>query len=304
MPQILIYEKINKMKVTYFKRVNYCHYGFLECDLKEILNMIKTGELQLYNDHLGGYSLKMITEAIRDESDCDKQNFWKESYLPAVCFNGVWNGKEVIEYSPYTALDFDYINSQAEMDSLMNTLKTTPYVVAVFRTFKGFRLKAIIEHDNTDKMLHKDMYEQLMNAIGLNGLDEFCKDLSRRNYLVWDENLWVNLNPMPFHYTPLTPKIILNQNPTHKGQGKSAHSIINILDSSWVKNHPEYWVEGNRANSIFKCACQFCKYGVPKDMAEDYFVNRWVKTGMSRDEILKQVRGAYNCEKFDSKLFN
>ena len=290
-------------KTTYFRRVNYCKYGFEYMPIETVLEEIQKGSLQLFDDKLGSYSLQMITEAIRQNPDKNRQNLLKEVYLPAVCFNGIWNGREIIDYSSYTALDFDYIGSESEMMAVIALLKNTPFVLAVFRTFKPYRLKAIVKHDNQDKMLHKDMYEQLMKTFGIQQLDTDCKDLSRRNYLVWDNDIWINPNPIAYHYTPPLPQAPTFQISTNNGKGKSPQSIINILNSSWKKNHPEYWQEGNRAKSIFLCACQFCKYGVPKDMAEDYFVNGWVATGMGRDEIVKQVRGAYAREIFDSKLF-
>lgn len=191
------------------------------------------------------------------------------------------------------------------MEMMMAKLQADSCVAAVFKTFKKYRLKAIVMHDNDNPIYHRDMYEQLMNHFGINYLDESCKDLSRKTYLVWDENISVNPNPIPFHYQPYNLKHQVRNIPLPIGKcnGKSPHSIVNILNSSWKKNHPEYWQKGQRAVSIFKCACQLCEYGVPKDMADGYFLKNWSDGDMVEDEILKNVDGAYKAAKYGSRNF-
>lgn len=68
------------------------------------------------------------------------------------------------------------------------------------------------------------------------------------------------------------------------------------MDSVWKKKHPEYWLEGQRANSIFKLACLMCKWGVDEDFAIEYFVDGWEDRTMSEDEIVSHVRNAYKAE--------
>lgn len=48
----------------------------------------------------------------------------------------------------------------------------------------------------------------------------------------------------------------------HAERKVSDKSIINIINSLWKKNNPEYWKKGNRAESVFKLACLMCKWGV------------------------------------------
>lgn len=285
-------------QMSLLTRIDWCKYGFSNKSIDEILEVIKTGEMLLNDDDLGSYTLRQITEAIRFETDCNKQNEWKAKYLPAATYNGVWDGNQISVYSCYTALDFDHIGSNEAMLITFNWLKLTSCVRAVFRTLKPYRLKAIIQHDNTDPSLHKDMYGQLVQKFGLKLLDTSCADLSRRNYLVWDKDIWINPNVIPFHYIPTTSqqqvKAIL-----HSGnQMKSPQSIINILNSSWRKNHSEFWKEHYRANSIFKCACLLCEYGVPIDLSLHYFkTGGWIADDFGEDEVIKQVNGAYKFRK-------
>lgn len=294
-----------KTNVTLLDRINYTKFGLVEKTVYEIIDIIRTGDLLLHDPECGAYSLRDMTSAIRKASDPAVQNGLKMQFLPVVTFNGIWDGAKICGYSSVTALDFDDISTDEQFDSALAKLTGTPFVLAVFRTFKPRRIKALVLHDNDKPEKHKEMYQQLIGLFAGYGIDTSCKDLSRKTYLPWDDKIWVNRNCVPYHFVPAPVKTV----PSHIkpiGKAKSPQSIINILNSSWVKNHPEYWQRGNRANSVFKCACQFCTYGVPQDMAEDYFVNGgWMADDFTEDEILKHVRGAYSYNKslYGSKDF-
>lgn len=293
--------------ITLANRLNWTKNGLSHRSVYEILDIIRTGAYQLVDPEVGEYSLKDATKAIRTHPDANIQNFAKLKLLPVAMFNGIWDGAKITNYSEVTVLDFDYIYSQYESDTQMAKLQTMPCVLSVFRTFKPYRLKAVVLHDNQDPTRHKDMYEQLINMFDISLLDTTGKDLSRKTYLPWDETIWINPSPVPFHFDPTVQAIIVPA--INDGQhsydttvsGKSPRSIINILNSSWRTKHPEYWQEGNRAVSIFKCACQFAEYGIPMDMAEEYFVAKW--NDMAKYEILHHVRGAYKAADYNSRIF-
>lgn len=137
------------------------------------------------------------------------------------------------------------------------------------------------------------------------GKDSACKDMARRNYLSYDPDIWMNPNPVTFHYIPTVRaqgKVIQ----PHAERKVSDKSIINIINSLWKKNNPEYWKEGNRAKSIFKLACLMCKWGVDESLAIGYFTEGWKSPTMSEEEILEHVRNAYRAEKnnFGTLEFN
>lgn len=287
------------MKVSIAKRINYSKYGLEEKSVYEVLEMIQRGDMQLYDSECGHYDLRMITEAIRDQADPNIQNEWKARFMPVVFFNGVWDGAKISEYSCITALDFDNIQTEEELNNTIALLKSEPFVLSIFRTFKPMRIKALVMHNNTDPAKHAEMYEQLTKLFGINLLDTGCKDISRKTYIPWDKDIWVNHNCSKYQFVPSNTSIPARAKTTYQGtKSKSPQSIINILSSSWRKNHPEYWKEGNRAQSIFKCACEFCVYGVPQDMAEEYFLTGgWIANDFTSDEVIKHVRGAYGCNK-------
>lgn len=71
---------------------------------------------------------------------------------------------------------------------------------------------------------------------------------ARRNYLNYDPDIWMDSNPIPFHYISTVRaqgKVVQS----HAERKVSDKSIINIINSLWKKNNPEYWKEGNRAVS-------------------------------------------------------
>lgn len=294
------------IKLTVATGLQDTKYGLIEKSIDEIIEIIRTGDFKLFDPIRGIYSVKEMTNAIRNEPNAQRQNDWKAWLMPVVFFNGVWDGARISEYSNITALDFDFIDTDEQLTQTISELKNCPYVLAIFRTFKPRRFKALVMHDNIDPAKHKEMYEQLINLFDISLIDASCKDLSRKTYLPWDEDIWVNPNCTPYHFIPTATMPHKPFYVKRVGKTKSPQSIINILNSSWRKNHPEYWREGYRANSIFKCACQFCEYGVPQDMAEDYFLKGgWIANDFTADEAIKHVRGAYGCNEnnFGSKDF-
>lgn len=262
-------------------------------------------------------TLGKMTEYIRSQLDPNVQNQLKKDWMPVVMFNGVFKsvssqGYELESYSNITALDFDNIHSQEQSDAVMRDLLGRPYVLAVFHTFKPFRLKAVVAHDNTDPLRHTEMYEALASEFDESLLDKKCKNLTRRNYLVYDPNIMVraDFNSFkPYHFEPnrqaqrgfanaaLNSGVDNIAERSYSGKQASPYSIVNILMKSWKREHPEYWQEGNRAMSIFKCAVQLCRYGVEQNITEDKFLRSWIPCGMSGNEIRRQIDGAYRQEK-------
>ena len=226
-----------------------------------------------------------------------------------MAYNGVFSEVEkhhIMQYSNVTAMDFDKIKSYGEMEHLWNRLVKTPCVCCVFVTPSGKGLKALVLHDNTEPAMHEDLYNQLLQKFNVASKDVSCKDLARRNYLSYDPNIWVNPNPVPYHYVPTIKPIIQvqqvmqTQPKNHYAQtGKrlSDKSIISIMNSVWKKNNPEYWQEGHRACSIFYLACKLCRWGVDEDLALEYFIGGWESETMTEDEISGHVTNAYKTEK-------
>ena len=279
--------------ITLAHRINHTRYNLSYPTLSRVTGMIRDGNMVLCDSQYGKYTLAQAIEHIRKQPENEMQ-YWKARLLPAVAYNGTFSeidSTHLISYSNVTAMDFDHIG--------------TPCVLCVFVTPGGRGLKALILHDNTDPDRHRDLYTQLLDKFNVAGKDSACKDMARRNYLSYDPDIWMNPNPVTFHYIPTVRaqgKVIQ----PHAERKVSDKSIINIINSLWKKNNPEYWKEGNRAESIFKLACLMCKWGVDESLAIGYFTEGWKSPTMSEEEILGHVRNAYRAEKnnFGTLEFN
>ncbi len=286
-------------QVTLTQRVNYTKFNLGYATVDDVVRIIKEGNILMNDYEYGQYTLRQAVEYIRSLKTKAEQQVWKEKLLPAVAYNGVFSEVErhhIMQYSNMTAMDFDNIISYDEMCHLWQRLVITPCVYCVFVTPSGKGLKALVLHDNTDPALHGDLYDQLLQKFNVASKDESCKDLARRNYLSYDPNIWANPNPVPFHYVPTVKVAMTKQANISIGKNVSDKSIINIINSSWKKNHPEYWQEGHRAMSIFSLACQLCKWGVDENLAMEYFVDGWESESMTENEIIGHVRNAYKAE--------
>ena len=286
------------MKVTLTEKIYWTKYNLAYFGLGDIIQMIRTGNMQLHDNELGDYTLQWAIAKIRSVAPSDMQK-WKARLLPAVAYNGTFrelNGTGLIGYSRVTALDFDYIATPDEMMHLRNRLIRTPCVLSVFVTPSGNGLKALVLHDNTDPAGHGDLYEQLLNKFYVaNRNDAGCKDLARRNYLSYDPYIWINPSPEPFHYVP-TIKLQVQIPQSSGTRTVSDKSIISIMNSHWKRNNPEYWKKGNRGNCIFRLACRMCRWGVDEGLATEYFIDGWEDDTMDEKEIRSHVGNAYKTE--------
>ena len=287
-------------QVTLTQRINYTKFNLGYATVEDVVKIIRDGNILMNDYEYGQYTLRQAVGYIRSLATKAERQLWKERLLPTVAYNGLFSEVErnhLVQYSDVTAMDFDDITSHDEMCHLWRRLVITSCVCCVFVTPGGKGLKALVLHDNTDPAKHGDLYDQLLRKFNVASKDTSCKDLARRNYLSYDPNIWKNPNPVPYHYVPTVKTVVNVQNNFPLGKNLSDKSIINIMDSVWKKNNPEYWQEGHRAVSIFKLACQLCKWGVNEDLATDYFVNGWESETMKEDEIVGHVRSAYKAEK-------
>ena len=289
------------MKITFIPRI-YKPNMVNETDLAEVLCGIRNGVFR-------GQDLTGITRKIRSYTSHEKQNELKYWNLPAVMFNGVFSYKDndsITQYSSVTAMDFDNLTSEEELQRTGYMLTQTDYVLSVFRTPSGKGLKAIVLHDNTDPLLHEELYGQLLSVFKIPTTDTSVSDVSRGHYLCYDPYLWVNGDCRPYHFVH-DPAFTSKKSHPGGNRGtdikamlamktaagsKSDESIINILDTHWRKD-PRRWRVGNRANSVFMAASELCNAGVDYDKALCYLTEAYMKVGLERDETERQTQRAY-----------
>lgn len=130
---------VKNMKTTLTEKINWTKYNLAYPELGDVIQMIRTGDMQLHDNEFGDYTLKQAIEHIRSVAPGDMRK-WKARLLPAVAYNGTFrelNGAGLIEYSRVTALDFDHIATPDEMIRLRNKLMITECVLSVFVTPSG-----------------------------------------------------------------------------------------------------------------------------------------------------------------------
>ena len=311
--------------ITLIKRANYTRFGFLTITIEEALKIIQNGNYYLYDQVVGNYSLQHITEFIRMAKTKKQVQDRKLKYLPAVSFNGLFpeghlTNDFLLQYSEFTALDFDNFSSQQGMAAIYSRLRVTPCVYAVFITPSGNGLKAIIRHDNEDPKMHFNLYLQLLRKFhideGTN--DSSGNDLRRLSYLVYDPEIYINRDAVPYHFEfdptiassifpQYTPEFTTTPTPQDASNYISDISIMNILKYRCHQNHPEYFVEGNRRNGVFWFGTQCGKAGVDYQKGLDYTIR--IYTGdeitytkgneMPEKEIAENFKSGYSKETYN-----
>lgn len=316
-------------KITLFGRIDWTTYGLKTILVDDAIQIIKDGTIYIDDRNRSGMSgtLRDFTEMIQALPPDANIQADKQQFLPAVSFNGVYNNG-ITSYSNITALDFDHIPNQEAYTELYRRLAVTPCVRNIYRTPSGRGLKALILHDNTDPSMHGNLYEQLLRIFSVPYIksDSSCKDLSRRNYLCYDPDVWCNQCPVPFHfeYDASIPSTLQLRNSYSTKQGKgnfnrvkpviaiglpSDASVMNLLKSKCRRFHPEYLCEGARRDGCFWFGTQSSRAGVDYDYALEVVVDLYssdeiqlTRGGVfSEDEAKVNFTNGYNTEIYDEE---
>lgn len=329
-----IIKKKCKTRITLFGRINWTTYGLKTITVQDAIDIIKDGTLFIDDTARSGTkgTLRDITLRIQQQLNGTNIQLLKNQFLPAVTFNGVYNNG-IVEYSGVTALDFDHIPSQEKFTDLYKRLMATPCVGWIYRTPSGRGLKALILHDNTDYRMHDNMYKQLMHKFKTPYIktDSKCKDLSRRNYLCYDPDVWTNPSPIPYHFIYNPAYDTLTRKTHHSNGARQVHeiltkqviadglpsdaSIMNLLKSRCKRFHPEYLTEGARRDGVYWFGTQASKAGVNYQYGLDYVQKLYRSNEITlvrgdkftEDEVIENYTNGYKTEIYDEeyrKSFN
>ena len=89
---------------TLLQRINYTKYNLQYIDFNEVVEVIRNGDLVLYDSEYGEYKLRQAIERIRTVPEEERQ-YWKSRLLPAVAWNARFlkvNSKGSYEHKCHT----------------------------------------------------------------------------------------------------------------------------------------------------------------------------------------------------------
>lgn len=284
-------------------------------DIDKLLDVIKTDSY---------YHLKDKVSSVRKAKDKDEADE-KKSFLPLVCWNGIFKCREsnitsITTYSSYTALDFDHFNSDEEMMRFKEQLKGIDWVYAVFVTPSGKGLKAIVQHDNIFPEYHTELYNELLSQFDTPEIDPHTKDLARGNYMSYDPDVWKNPNPVSYHFVvpenqpqdhqPLTYTVVKGEQEAPMickddiTESSMLHmfctsiisdrSVLNILRKRWENDDRSK----GRNNRAFSYLGILCKAGIPKTKAIEFVVSLFPTWTSAEEEVTHAAGWAYTHNPF------
>ncbi len=215
-------------------------------DIDDVLNLIRTDRYFHLKDK--------VTKVRRAQTESAKAKAKKQ--LPLVSWNGVFSkrGNEGLQnYSSFTAMDFDKIDSGQRVDELKAWLMTFDCVYAIFKTPSGKGLKAIILHDNLNPTYHFTMYEELLKIFNCPEIDTTTKDIGRGHYLSYDPDIWLNPAPQPYHFNIDTTIPPIGPKETQiRMQGEDAYFTIPDDDNAFLNKLYQMVISDERIIYILK----------------------------------------------------
>lgn len=316
------------VKSLYQKNITFFPFAWLsnspgKMTIDRFLEIVRTGGYKIRKSGKER-NLKDAISGIRGIDDGDLQDGMKKDLLPVVCVNGCFKYRSdnwLEKYSSFTALDYDGFKDSESMNAAKEKLKSYPFVYSVFETPSGKGLKAIVLHDSVNPENHWNLYLQLMEICRLPQIDDGVMDLSRCQYLSYDPDIWVNPEPVAFHFkfdnTLVKPETKNDKFVAVQDDGDARlddytsnflerlgkmvltdDAVMERLDKHWKKERPEYFEKGNRHNSMLVIAGTLCKAGIRKDKAQEYLEDTYCE--MPGKEIEGVVDYSYSHNTFGS----
>lgn len=316
------------VKSLYQKDITFFPFAWLpnspgKMTIDRFLEMVRTGSYKIRKSGKET-SLKDAISEIRGIDDGELQDSMKKDLLPVVCVNGCFKYRSdnwIEKYSSFTALDYDGFDDRESMTEAKEKLKSYPFVYSVFETPSGKGLKAIVLHDSVNPENHWNLYLQLMEICRLPQIDDGVMDLSRCQYLSYDPDIWVNPEPVAFHFefdntlakpeTQSEKYVAVQDDCDARLDDYTSNflerlgrmvltddAVVERLDKHWKKERPEYFEKGNRHNSMLVIAGTLCKAGIRKDKALEYLEDAYCE--MPGKEIEGVVDYSYSHNTFGS----
>lgn len=279
------------MKYSYYQNKKKPPVG--EVTDEEVVNIIR------YDEKLAHMTLDIRQHLTAN--DIATADFIKGE-LPSVTFSARFIGgrryDKLIEYNGEIPIDLDK-KTPEELARISAAVTGSPFTHISFTSPKGNGYKLTVQTSLPDSTLpqspeevrnyHAHAYDQvaaLYEELCQTDIDESGKDMTRICYLPHDENAY--LNPAPQFLIvdlnrPLREK--KKKTPGRKKAAVTAESTASRLKPSdhicytqsesrsllslllYYHDHKNKYEEGNRNNYLFRLACTYNAYGIPKGEA-------------------------------------
>lgn len=220
----------------------------------------------------------------------------------------------LMDYSCFACFDIDAdldIPEEAEyLKKVWEQLKGDPLVLMQWHSVRE-GIKFIVEHDNTDPSLHKDLMKAIVGELDKRGVDMWkididCYDVTRAHYLSYDPGAILNDSSEVFHFKPpiapkqFTPKPykqktlkledILGKRP-NPASFKDDWARIHAVQKESDERFPV--VKGHRNKHLFIFALKLHDLGVSEAIATQYLIIRYSEDDFPASEIIRIIKNAH-----------
>lgn len=303
------------MKYSYFKEKKQPPSS--ELTDTEIVNKIQ------HDEHL-----RNVTGGVRQcisDNDPKKADLLK-GQLPAVTFSARFAGgrryDKLVEYNGEIVLDFDK-KTPEELLFIRQVTQNEPHTHLGFTSPKGNGYKLAIRTSLPDGSLpqspeevrnyHAHAYDQVSaryEELCRTDIDESGKDMTRLCYLPHDEDVFFQPDAPALVIDPTRPlrekkrkapgRKKLAESPQKASTARKPSDNICYTRSEnrallatllYYHDHKEKYQEGNRNNYLYKLACKYNYYGIPKADALPFLQVNF--PDMTADEIDSLTASAY-----------
>ncbi len=317
-------DKILRQQVSYYQNAKDA-LSLLPITYELVFNMIRKGKAKDWNGE--DRNLIPLTQTLRQLAKATDEDPYKEykRTLPMFTGSGVFDkrGKEFISsYNNVLILDYDLTQPpEQEIIDLKNTLIRNARQLHLFAVWRspGHGVKAAMLHDNTNPLLHSDLFEEVKATFYPPGgikVDDSCKDVSRSCFISYDPDMWLtdDIEIEPYHFDQS------NHTPSSKSQSSRSYghfqhtaeeieknriwqetvsdkTLLNKLHKTADRHNPNYYKDGYRHQEIIRRATLCCKDGVLYENALVSLKGKFggnSRAGIDEKDIESMVNSCYN----------
>jgi len=207
----------NNKNITVVQDFTSLKYKILTCDLKDTIQKISSKHK----------FFTLITQARKIKEVEGKSKRYKDTRrsIPGICWSATFpTQKRTIEQAIPTGLLYIDIDIDITREEILAN-PIGKYIIALWRSIGGDGFGGIIEYSPTDTPF-KEVYTQL-NKISGNILDKQCCDITRVNFLSYDDNMYLNYSA----------DVYLAKKSSSLSNGVQNNSIINDVFCNVTTTH-------------------------------------------------------------------